>query len=282
MRRPGLPSTAAPLLWVVAAGLLFGSGCTMLEPSNRRNWSPDQAVLARAVFDGERVHVHNIRNCKYAAGDTYVVDHYDRSFELEQIRTVDFFVVPFLDNPLIAHTMISFGFIDEHGEMDHVAVSVEIRKERGEEYAAWKGSLRQYELMYVVADERDVIGVRTHHRGEQVYLYRSIATPEQARALFVDVMGRVNKLAEEPEFYDTLTNNCTTNIVRHINRLNANRVAFDYRLLFPGHSDRLAYDLDLIERHGSFEDTKSRAHINDLASRYRDSPNFSQDIRQRL
>jgi len=282
MRRVHVQSTVAPALWVIAVTLLCGSGCTALRPSNQRNWSPDQAVLAYAEFYGDRVDVHNIRNCKYLSGNEYIVDHYDRTFDLKQIQTVDFLVVPFLDNPLIAHTMISFGFLDEHDQMDHLAVSVEVRKERGEEYAAWKGSARQYELMYVVADERDVIGVRANHRGEQVYLYRSTATPEQARALFVDVMERVNKLAEEPEFYETLTNNCTTNIVRHINRLKSDRVTFDYRILLPGHSDRLAYDLDLIEKHGSFEDTKSRAHIKDLASRYRESPDFSKGIRQRL
>ena len=124
-------------------------------------------------------------------------------------------MVPFNDMPGIAHTMLSFGFEDE----DYVAVSVEIRREKGEKYNVVKGFLRQYELMYVVADEHDVITKNANKSPSEVYLYRSTATPEQARELFVDVMKRVDKLIDKPEFYNTVTNNCTTNIRNHINHL---------------------------------------------------------------
>ncbi|MBN1854822.1 MAG: DUF4105 domain-containing protein [Pirellulales bacterium] len=260
-------------------------GCQLVKktvaPSNVRDWQPDQARVSYAEFDGDWATVYNIRNCHYLDDDVYVVDYYDKRFDLNGLQTVDFLVCPFIDMPDIAHTMLSFGFGTESGQHDQLALSVEIRKERGEEYAAWKGSARQYELMYVFADERDVIGVRVNHRGEDVYLYRAKATPEQVRGLFVDCLHRANKLAKEPEFYNTLTNNCTTNIVRHINRLNPGRVAFDYRILLPGHSDRLAYDLDLIERHGIFEETKRRAHINAAAKEFACQSDFSDCIRGR-
>ena len=122
-----------------------------------------------------------------------------------------------------------------------------------------KGFFQQYGLMYVVASERDVIQRRVNCDLSDVFLYRSTATPEQARKLFLDVMRRVNKLAREPEFYDTLTNNCTTNIRNHINHLKPDEIPYDYRVLLPGYSDRLAYDLGLIERHGSYEETRLRA-----------------------
>ena len=171
------------------------------------------------------------------------------------MTTVDFIVVPFNETPTLGHTMLSFGF--EGG--DHLAVSVEIRRERGEAFSAIKGFFQQYEIMYVVADERDVIEKRVNCDLSDVFLYRSTATPQQARALFKDVMRRVNKLAREPEFYDTLTNNCTTNIRAYINHLKPDEVPYDYRVLLPGYSDRLAYDLGLIERHGSYEETRLRA-----------------------
>ena len=272
----------APAAVIVIASAL--ASCRSIEktivPSNTRDWQPDQALAAYADFDGDRATVHNIRDCRYLDDDVYIVNHYDKTFDLRALRTVDFIVCPFADMPDLAHTMLSFGFEDPYGEQDYVAVSVEIRKERGEEYAVWKGSTRQYELMYVLADERDVIGVRTNHRGEDVYLYRSTATPEQARDLFVDVLRRANKLSQEPEFYDTLTNNCTTNIVRHINRLRPGRIAPDYRVLLPGHSDRLAYDLGLIEKQGTFEETKRRAHTNALARQFANRDDFSQQIRR--
>jgi hypothetical protein len=262
-------------------------GCRSVEkairPSNLRNWSSDQAVVPTAEFDGDRVTIRHVRSCRYLDEDAYLVDHYDKTFSLTDVRTVDFLVCPFADTPAIAHTMLSFGIEDERGEVDYLVASVEIRKEEGEEYSAWKGSARQYELMYVLADEEDAIDARANRRGEDVYLYRSTATPGQARDLFVDVLRRANKLSQEPEFYDTLTNNCTLNIVRHINRLYPDRVAYDYRVLLPGHSDRLAYDLGLIERHGSFAETKARAHINDLAQRHHGEGRLlSELIRARL
>ncbi len=160
-------------------------------------------------------------------------------------------MVPFESMPAVAHTMLSFELARPDGKSDHLAVSVEVRKEKHETYNPVKGSARQYELMYVVADERDVIRQRTNYRHENVYLYRTTATPEVSQQLLADVLGRVNQLAKKPEFYDTLTNNCTTNIVRHIDRVRPNRVTYDVRddaarLLRP---DRVTTRLDRSARH---------------------------------
>ncbi len=247
-----------------------------LLPSNDRDWSPDQAAPAYAEFNGDRVTVHNIRRCSYRSVDDYDVSHYDKTFDLGELNSVDFIVVPFLDTPDVAHTMLSFGFADR----DYVVVSVEIRKERGEKYSPIKGFLNQYELMYVVADERDILQLNAVHHLADVYVHRANATPEQVRSLFVDVMGRVNKLVDKPEFYHTLTNNCTTNIRRHINRLRPGRIPYDYRVLLPGYSDRLAYDLGLLRTDTTFEQTRLRNRVNYLAYVHRDAPDFSVKIRR--
>src|SRR5439155_738653 len=138
--------------------------------------------------DGVAV-VHNVRNCHYESADDFVVDWYDKRVRLADARTVDFIVVPFKESPLLAHTMLSFGFADDY----HLGVSVEIRRELGEAYSPIKGGLRQYELMYVLGDERDLIELRAIHRHDTVYLYRTKATPQQAAALLADVLDRVNK-----------------------------------------------------------------------------------------
>jgi hypothetical protein len=288
---------------LVAVGCLLGVGCrntpTVLEnappqdamfptlklnddlvksikPSNDRDWTPEQAMLAYADVKGNRVTVHNIRDCRWRTSDDFDLSYYDRTFDLDKLTSVDFIVVPFNEIPSLGHTMLSFGFKGE----DHLAVSVEIRKERGEAFSPVKGFFQQYEIIYVVASEHDVIQRRVNCDLCDVYLHRSTATPEQARKLFVDVMRRVNKLAKEPEFYDTLTNNCTTNIRGHINNLKPDEVPYDYRVLLPGYSDRLAYDLGLIERYGSFEETRLHARVNYQAYLYRDDPTFSQKIRR--
>ena len=268
-------------LLALALGTLGCRGISKaVAPSNTRHWSPDQAVLPYAEFQGNEITVHNVRHCRYFDGDTYVVEHEDRSYDLDEVRGVDFFMIPFDNMPAIAHTMLSFEFAPPDGPPEHLTVSVEIRKEVGEEYAAWKGGARQYELMYVLADERDVVGVRAVHRGENVYLYETVATPEQARRLLVDVLGRTNELASRPEFYHTLTNNCTTNIARHINRIAPQRIRYDYRLLLPGYSDKLAYDEGLIASRGTFAETKAQAYVTPRAIMFADREDFSQAIRR--
>ena len=176
--------------------------------------------------------------------------------------------------------MLSFEFTPPDRPPEYLAVSVEIRKEVGEEYAVWKGSARQYELMYVIATERDLIGRRTRHRDVDVYLFPTKATTDQARALFVDVMERANKLASEPEFYDTITNNCTSNIVRHINRLQPGRIPFDVRILLPGYSDQLAHDLGLLETDVSLTLSRPEHRITEVANLHIASQQFSQRIRR--
>lgn len=260
-------------------------GCNNVEkritPSNFRDWRPEQAVLPYTEFQGGQLTIHNVRNCKYFANDVYMVDYYDKTIDLNQVAGVDFIVVPFKGMPALAHVMISFQLAKPDGTRDHLAVSVETRKERDENYNPVKGSTNAYELMYVVADERDVIQFRTNYNNEDVYLYHTVADPESSKALLVDVLTRANQVANQPEFYDTLLNNCTSNIVRHVNRIKPNRIVADYRVLLPGYSDSLAYDEGLIERHGSFAETKREAYVNPLAERYAGRDDFSEMIRQR-
>ena len=246
-------------------------------PSNYRTWIPAQSVLATAELRGDLLTIRNIRNCEYLSADDYVVRYYDRTFDLRELETVDFITVPFRESPTLAHTMLSFGF--RNG--DHVAISVEARYEQGETYSPIKGALRQYELIYVVADERDVIGLRAKHRKDDVYLYRTRSSPELARALLLDMMARANKLAAEPEFYDALSNNCTTNIVVHVNRVRPGRVPLNVGVLLPGYADRLAYDLGLLDSQMPFEKLKKQARIDRVATRHADARDFSQRIRQR-
>lgn len=246
-------------------------------PSNHRHWAPDQAILPRAEFDGNKVTVRNVRNCTYLADREYIVNHYDQTYDLTSLETVDFILVPFADMPRIAHAMLSFGF----GNGQYVTVSVEARFEEGEEYSLLLGAARQYEIMYVVADERDLIRLRTRHRSADVYVYKARATSEQARALFVDVMRRVNNLYAEPEFYDLLANNCTTNVAHHVNNIVPGRVPYGIEVLLPGLSDKFAYDLGLLDKQLPFEETKRAARVNDLAEQFYDAPDFSTRIRRR-
>ena len=283
----------ARLFVLCLAAVLFFSGCQALkvnppqdriQASNLRQWSPEfssspalEMGPSESLAPGE-VRLRNIRDNEYLTERDFVVSFFDRTFDLNQIRSVDFIVVPFNNLPLIAHTMLSFGLDDD----THVVVSAEIRTEKGEEYSPILGFFRQYELTYLVATERDVIRLRTHHRDAEVYIYPTVATPEQAQQLFVSVMGRANQLNQRPEFYNTVHNNCTTNLVSHVNQIQPDSVPFAWQVLLPGHSDRYAYDLGLLDRSIPFEQLKSRCLINDLANKYYSEPDFSRRIRERI
>ena len=225
-----LPLVCAMFVAIGCQPLQVNNVRDRLIPSNNREWTADMTKLSTADFAGDEVTVHNIRNCEYVTENDYVVEYYDRTFRLDDIQSVDFIVVPF-KNKAIAHTMLSFGLRDGI----YICVSVEIRRELGEDYSTVLGMSNQYELIYLVAEERDLIRLRTRYRDAQVYVYPTIATPDGAQKLFVDVFKRVNQLAVKPEFYNTFLNNCTTNIVSHVNDLKPNRVPFAWKVLLPGY-----------------------------------------------
>lgn len=260
-------------LAAIAVGLAVAARF-LVRPSNERKWAVDQAVLPVAEIAPPLVTIRNIRNFTYETTDRYTPAYYDKTFDLRKLDSAWFFVEPF-GKAGAAHTFVSFGFEDR----DFVAISIEIRKEQGESFSALKGLLRHYEIMYVVGDERDLVGLRANHRKDPVHLYRIDATPERIRETFLSMLRRANHLREHPEFYNTATNTCTTNLVRHVNEITPERIPFSPAVLLPAHSDRLAYDLGLIDRGLPFEETRRRALINEAAAKYANDPEFSRRIR---
>jgi hypothetical protein len=266
--------TALALLLVATVGYF------LIRPSNARTWARDQTRLASATFEGDLVHVKDIRNFHYRSTTDYDPAWYDKTFDLRNLESLWFLVEPFDEGKGAAHTLMSFGFAGPEGP-EYLAVSVEIRKEVGEEFSVVKGLLRQYELMYVVGDERDLIQLRSNHRKDDVYLYPIRAPKERIRAMLTGMLERANRLREEPEFYNTLTNTCTTNIVRHVEEVAPGRVPrFRREVILPGYSDRLAYDLGLLDTDLPFEKARERFQINERALRAEGRADFSVQIRQ--
>jgi hypothetical protein len=268
IRRLLLGVVAAPLLaWLVLVA--------PRQPSNERDWNPDQARLPLATVDGERVRIDNVRNNFYRSTHDFDVRWETRNYDLAGLDSVWFIVEPFGDWRGPAHTFLSFGFAG--GE--HVAISVEIRKERGESFSPLRGLMREYELMYVVGDERDLIGLRANHRRDAVYLYPVRTSAEGRRRLFLDMLTRANALAVAPEFYNTLTSTCTSNIVDHIDAIVPGRIGFSPRTLLPAHADDLAHDLGLIDTALPRERYREAHRINAAAAVHADMPDFSTAIR---
>ncbi len=248
----------------------------LIPPSNNRDWQPDVAVLPYADINGNLVTVHNIRNCDYRGETDYTVRYYDKTFDLTKLNAVDFYLV-YWGSPMIAHTMLSFGF--EGG--DHLCFSIETRKEKGEGYSAIKGLFRQFEITYVVADERDLVRLRTNYRGEQVYLYHLKVDPAMARLVLLDYLREINRLKAKPEWYNAISDNCTTSIHQHTYPY-AKKVRWDWRILVNGHIDELAYEVGTLDRSLPFPELKARSLINDRARAADQDPEFSARIREGL
>lgn len=258
IRRGGLAAAA-----LVAA--LVALWYAIRTPSNERAWVVEQSRLPTATFDGESVRIDDVRNFRWTVrnGDVAAMPSWDeRDYDLRDLDTLWYVLSPFGEGwrgP--AHAMLSFGFSDTA----FVVVSVEARKEVGESYSVWRGLAREFELMYVVADERDVIALRTNAWHDDVYVYPLRAEPPAIRDLFTAMLRRANQLHDTPEFYDTLRSSCTTTILQHANAVSPRRIPGGYRVLLPGYSDALLHERGMIRTDLDLGRAREVFRVNDRA-----------------
>lgn len=247
-----------------------------IPPSHDRHWRPDVAVMPRAFIDGDRVHLTGVRNIEYRSLDDFTVRHEERDVFLSRLNGLDFYVSYWREGP-VGHTFLSFTFDDA----PPLSISIETRPEVGEEYDPLASLFKQFELIYVVGDERDIVGVRTNHRDESVYLYRLNTSAENARRLFLVYLERINELADRPEFYHLLSNNCTLNIVRYANAA-GREGRFDIRHLLNGLIDSYLYHSGRVDTTLPFEELRRLSLINEPARAAAGALNFAERIRAAL
>jgi hypothetical protein len=254
--------------------VLVRGAWSRLRPSNDRDWMANVAELGHAEWDDERLTVHNVRNFSYGESEKDCTINWEtREYQLDDIESVDFIVSRWKGSRAMGHTFLSFGF--RGGE--RLAISIEVRKRKGESYDPVSGLFKRFEIAYVLGDERDLIGVRTNLRDEDVYVYPTRSPPEEARALLLDILKEANELVEEPMFYNTLFPNCTTSIVFHVRRIRSRPVQFNMGMLLNGFSDEMSYERGWIPHDHPFEEMKRRSHVNERARGF--GEDFSQRIR---
>jgi len=269
------PVRNAALLWLVAfAGVLLW--WLSLAPRQDRDWQPDVAQLPSAEIHGDQLLLHNVRNFEYRSETDFTPRWEERRLDLSRIVGLDLFL-SFWGPTAIAHTIMSWEFDDGQ----HLAISIETRKEKGEEYSALRGFFRRFELYYVVADERDLVGLRTNHRGETVRLYRLPTPPERARGLLLTYLEKIDRLTRAPDWYNALTHNCTTSIRLHVVE-GGGRLPLDWRLLLNGHLDELLYESGRLNRSLSLAELRQHSDITAKARAAGASPEFSRLIREGL
>jgi Domain of unknown function (DUF4105) len=232
----------------------------LIPPSNDRDWQKDVAVLTRARVDGDRVTIENVRNNEYRTETDYTPRYETRTYDLRALRSLDLYLV-YWGSPLIAHTILSFVFDGDR----YLAVSIETRKNGDEAYSAVRGFFRQYELFYVVADERDVV--------------RLVATPAFAREVLLDYLKTVNNLGERPQWYNALTHNCTTAVRGHMVPYVKDAV-WSWKILLNGKLDELLYAIGAVRQDLPLAELRARGHVNDRARAAERDPDFSRRIRE--
>lgn len=267
------PSRHPQLLIACAVLAILGWWLT-LQPKQERDWKPEVGTLAYAEINGDLVTIHNVRNFDYRSESDFTVRYETRRYDLRQLRGIDLFINTW-GSPIMAHPIVSFDF----GEGRHVCFSIETRPEKGEGFSALGGLYRRFELIYVVADERDIIRLRTNYRqGEEAYVYHLNASPERTRTSFLEYLASLNALRERPRWYNAITDNCTT-AVRH-QRTTSEKLPLDWRMLLNGYADQMMYERKAFDQSVPFDELKRRARVTERARAADQSPDFSTRIRE--
>ncbi|MGV8075344.1 MAG: DUF4105 domain-containing protein [Syntrophobacteraceae bacterium] len=266
------------LAWFLAVFAVVLVWWTTIPASNARNWQREVARIPYAAIEGNLITIHDIRNFNYRTETDFDAVYYDKVFDLEKLGSLDLIAVYWMGEA-IAHAMVSFGFQDK----DFITFSIETRKEQGEEYSTVKGFFKQYELIYIAGDERDLIRVRTDFRKppEDVYLYRLRADPERVRKLFTAYIEQINRMKQRPEWYNTLTTNCTTDIV-YLIRATGGRIRYNWKILLSGYAPQYAYEQGALDTSIPFEELRRRSYINPKAQMVGNDQDFSRKIREGL
>jgi hypothetical protein len=264
---------------IVAFALITAGWYFMADPPTEGEWQEHLKIQSTAEFNGDLVTVKNVRNFRYGPAEANMHPaFYDKTYDLGQIKKVWYITEPFNGNKLAAHTFLSFEF----NNGDFLSITIEARKAKDQVYNIWKGMWRAYPLMYIPADERDVVLVRANLRKDNVYVYPvKLQKEENARLLLEDMLMEMNKLVAEPVWYNTFWANCTSRIAYHVNRLTPGRVSpLSWQLWLTSAADELALEAGLIDTNLSITEARKKYSVTERSQEIGDVPEYSKLIRQ--
>ena len=261
------------LLIYAVAYAVFLAWSSSIRASNDKNWAADVVHGITGVSDGDRLSARNVRNFSWRTETDYTERWEQRTYDLSILRSLDLFLVYWM-GPSIAHTIMSFGFADGR----YLDFSIELRRTQNDEYSAVAGFFKTHELIYIGADERDLLTLRKV-RNEQIQLYRLRTPPERTRALLAEYMKQANDLAAHPRFYNTLTTNCTTTIFNMMRAVTAS-IPFDWRVIVTGHLPDYLYDHGAVDTSIPLEELRQRADVTSRVGAGLSEMEFSSRIRE--
>jgi len=255
--------------------LILASLFYLKKPTNNRDWRPEQSKLSSAKIDGNEIFIKNIRNCTYKSENDFKLNYYDKKFDLKKIKSIDLVLQHIKKVPLAAHVFLSFGF--EGGE--YLSVSIEARRKKNKKYSIFWGLFKSFELIYIIADESDIMKLRPLHQKDKIFIYPLNIEKEKIENIFVDILARANKTKDKPEFYNSFINSCVTNVFNHIKKGGSIEMPKSWRFLFPAVLDKFMYDINMIKTNLSFEDLRKKHLINQKAEKHKNESDYSVKIR---
>ena len=248
------------------------------QPSLEREWETDQDILPDITFSGSEISIKNMRDFEYSSESDYQVNYYDQKINIGDIESLYYIIEPFSDYDGPAHTMFSFGL----SNWEYIVISAEIRKEKWETFSPFKWITREYEIVYMIWSESDFVKLRANYRKDDVIMYPIKTPTEKIQKLFISMLERADSLSKNPEFYNTVTQNCTTSILDHVNQIRKEPIPWTKEALLPSHSDKVIYDLGLIDTKLSLEEARKYYQINELSEQFWESENYSEKIRKEI
>lgn len=255
----------------------FSIKIILKKPSNSRNWSKDQKILPYSKIKNNSVTIYNIRDFIYQNEKNYKKNYYNKTFNIDNLIALDFILVHLTPHwKGLVHTLISFRFNDN----THITCSIEIRKKEKDIFSPIKGLFRTYELMYVLGSENDIIKLRTNHRKTPLHIYPLNLKKEEIKKIFLEILEDANHLKQNPRFYNTLTDNCMTNLSKVINKHTKTKIKTSIFTIFPGYIDIYLHKLKLIKTKLPFKEAKKYHYANNLALKHHNSKDFSNKIRK--
>ncbi len=265
------------IILILASAIGAAAVILFTSPSNNRTWVQEQTLLPRITKKGTSFFIENVRNFAWTSTSTYVAAYYNKSYDVSKLVGAWYIVVPFEGVPGSAHTFVSFEFEND----EFVAISVEARREKTETYSPVAGLFNKYELLYVIADEKDLLRLRANFKKDPVYVYPLKASKESAAKLFESMLGRAHKLESKPEFYNTLTNACTNNIAKHVREIAPDALPYwDWRIVFPKYSDEMALEQNLIDTTLPLLQAREKFLINNKSETFAGDSDYSRKIRE--
>ncbi|MCV6598649.1 MAG: DUF4105 domain-containing protein [Mangrovicoccus sp.] len=260
-------------LFALSTAALLGWWAS-LHPPAEGVWAPDVAEQVTGEIEGDVLVLKGVRDFDWQSANEATPHWITQRYDLDQLASVDLFL-SYWAGPQMAHMIVSFGFADGQ----YLTWSVEVRRSLGGVFSPIADAFKANPLVIIAATEKDVIGLRTNLRKEDVRLFRLATDKQSARRLLTEYVHAANVLSRTPRWYNSITTNCTTVVWKMMRAMGA-RPSWDWRMIVNGYLPEYAYDAGSLNPHYSVQELRELGSVSPKGQAFGVKPGYSQAIRE--